>query len=372
MPAFAKLEKCLRPLLPAVLAFFSASAVAALLLAAFGHSPVAAFVVLYQGALGDAYALSESLLKTVPLVFTGLAVALSFRAGIWNIGADGQFIAGALVATLFGVSFAWDTPWLLFPAMFAASFLAGAAWGAIAGWLRERRGVSEVITTIMLNLIAVQLLSYVVHGPLMEASGTYPQSERIAPAAMLARWLPPTRLHSGVFLAVAACGLIWVALFRLPWGLRVRAIGLNPGAAKYAGIPISRHIVLTLALSGGLAAVGGLVEVTGVTHRLYENISPGYGYTAIAVALLARLHPAGVLVAAFLFGTLETGTRALQRSLGVSPVLAELIQALVILFVVLFETRWFKEKVLKLWQANSDRIMRFANKRRAKFHPQSG
>jgi simple sugar transport system permease protein len=328
--------------LPSFLAFVSASLVSALLVGVSGYSPLTALTTILQGAVGDAYNLSETLLKTTPLIFTGLAVAISFRAGIWNIGAEGQFLIGALMATVLGVNTLRFFPLGLPILIFFGAFVFGAFWGMIAAWLRERRGVSEVITTIMLNLIALHTLSYAVHGPLQEAAQNYPQSDRLVEAARLWLLWPGTRLHSGVAIAVLLCFLSWLVLFRHPLGFRLRAIGQNRQAARVAGINVSWHVIAALALSGGLAALGGAVEVTGVTGRLYDSISPGYGYTGIAVAMLGRLHPLGVLPAAFLFGALEAGARALQRNLGISPVLAEVIQGLVILFVVFYETRWFR------------------------------
>ena len=329
-------------LLPSILALISATIIGASLVTYFGYSPLQVFVTIWDGAWGDAYRLSETLLKTMPLIFTGLAVALAFRAGVWNIGAEGQFILGALMGTAFGVKAISVVQPILFITIFFVAFAAGAFWGAIAGWLREQHRVSEVITTIMLNLIALHLLSYAVHGPLQEAARTYPQSDRLIDAARLPQLWPGTRLHSGVIIAILSAILLWLLLFRLPFGFRLRAVGQNPKAAHFAGIKVSPHIIAAIALSGGLAALGGAVEVTGVTGRLYENISPGYGYTGIAVAMLGRLHPFGVLPAAFLFGALESGGRALQRNLGISPVLAEALQGAVILFVVLYDTRWFR------------------------------
>lgn len=332
-------------ILPSVLALLSATLTAAILLAAFGHSPVQAFRHLIAGAVGDRYAMAESLLKTVPLLFTGISVVLAFRGSIWNIGADGQFLAGALAAGALGTHAPVRHPVLFFPLVFSTAFVAGGLWGLLAAWLRERRGVSEVISTIMLNFIALLLLSYAVHGPLQEAARYYPQSDRIGEFATLARIIPGTRLHSGFVLAVATCILAWVLLFKTPFGFRLRAVGANRDAARAAGIRISRQVLAAMTLCGGAAALGGAVEVLGVTHRLFENLSPGYGFTAIAVALLARLHPLGLLPASFLFGALSTGTRAMERALGISSVLALVMQALVILFVVLYETRWFRSKI---------------------------
>jgi simple sugar transport system permease protein len=340
-------RKLLSPLLPSLLAFFSASCFGALFVGLSGHSPILVLYIIWDGAFGDFYNFSETLLKATPLIFTGLAVALSFRAGIWNIGAEGQFIAGAIVVTAFGVKAVNFFSSIFFALVPVSVFLSGAFLATIAGWLREKHGVSEVITTIMLNVIAEQFLGYTVHGPLQEAAQTYPQSDRLVEMARLSLLWPGTRLHSGVIIAVLTAIIFWLILFRLPFGFRLRVIGQNPRAAHFAGVNVSRHIVAALALSGGLAAIGGAVEVSGVTGRLYENISPGYGYTGIAVAMLGRLHPLGILPAALLFGALESGARALQRSLGISPVLAEVIQGAVILFVVLFETRWFRDHLMK-------------------------
>ncbi len=324
---------------PSLVALAVASLAGLAVVALAGRSPIEAARIMLEGAFGDRYAVTESLLKSVPLLFTGLAVIVAFRAGIWNIGADGQFMLGALVATFLGVKVPWPSPLLAFAVISVFAFLAGSLWAGIASALREWRHVSEVISTIMLNLIALQLISFMVHGPLQEAAGTYPQSDRLVEAARLARWIPGTRLHAGFLLGLALCGALWLLLFRLPLGFRIRAIGQNPEAARFAGIPVRRTAVIAMLLSGGLAALGGYVEVAGVTYRLYENISPGYGFTAIAVALLGRLHPLAMIPAALLFGGLESATRALQRNLGVSPVLADIIQAFVILTVVGFEAR---------------------------------
>lgn len=339
-------RKLVTIVLPSLMAFISATLAAGLVMWGFGFPPVQAFGVLLGGAFGDAYSISETLLKATPLIFTGLAVALAFQAGIWNIGADGQFISGAVAAT--ALAAVW--PGASWPVLVLAALLLGACWAWLAAALREWRGVSEVITTIMLNVIAVQILSYALHGPLQEAAGTYPQSDRLSAVLQLDRLFTGLRLHSGLLLALLVAVLAWLLLFRMGFGFRLRAIGQNRTAARVAGIRVPMHVLAAMAISGALAGLGGVVELTGVTYRLYENFSPGYGFTAIAVALLARLHPLGVLPAAVLFGALETGARAMQRTLGISPVLAEVIQAMVILFVVLYETPWFRQWLSRRWQ----------------------
>ena len=342
-----KLRSVFANLAPSVAALIVASIVGLLVIAMAGHSPFEAARIMLEAGFGDRHAVTESLLKAVPLLFTGLAVTVAFRAGIWNIGADGQFMIGALAATYLGVHIQWTSPVAAFVSMSLAAFLAGSLWSGVASALREWRHVSEVISTIMLNLIALQLVSFMVHGPLQEAAGTYPQSDRLPEMVRLARWIPGTRLHSGFFLGLFLCVGVWLLLFRTAPGFRIRAIGQNPEAARYAGMSVRRTAVTAMLLSGGLAGLGGYVEIAGVTYRLYENISPGYGFTAIAVALLGRLHPLAMIPAALLFGGLESATRALQRTMGISPVLAEIIQALVILIVVGFESRRVRQWLAK-------------------------
>lgn len=213
--------------------------------------------------------------------------------------------------------------------------MAGAGWAGVAAVLRRRFGVLEVISTIMLNFIALHLVSYLVRGPLQEPLGIYPQSPAIAESARLPLLAPPSRLHAGIVLALLAAPALWWALRRTAGGFRLRAVGANPAAARSAGgIPVERVVFRTFLLSGALAGVAGAAEVTGVTYALYENISPGYGYSAIAVALLARLDPLGVVVSGILFAGLESGALAMQRDAGVPSVVVYLVEAVLILLVL--------------------------------------
>jgi simple sugar transport system permease protein len=313
----------------ALLAVACALALAGLALALLGFSPLRALGALLGGSVGGAAAWTATLLKTAPLLLTGLAVALSFRCGMWNIGAEGQLYAGALAAAALGTRAGFDGPALLVvPLVAAAGAGAGAALAALAGALRALRGVSEVISTILLNFVAIQVVALAVQGPLQEAAGAYPQSEALVAAAWLPAW---QRVHLGVPVAVlAAVGVAWL-LFRTAFGFRVRAVGLSPLAARFAGIPPLRTGVAALALAGALAGLAGAFEVMGVTRRLYEGLSPGTGYTAIAVALLARLHPLAVVPSALFFGALEAGAGAMQREAGIPAVATELVQGVVIL-----------------------------------------
>ncbi len=328
----------LASLLKPLAAIAIAAALISVVLFALGASPAGVFSALAVGAFGNWIALTDTLVKATPLVFTGLAVSLAFQGAMWNIGADGQLIIGAVLAGAIGPYLGSVPGPIAISLILAAGAAGGAIWGGLSGWLRARRDVSEVISTIMLNFVAAQVCSWAVHGPLMEASRAYPASTPIAASAELHIFLAPSRLNLGMLLGVAlaiACGVL---LSRTELGFELRAMGANRRASAFFGIPIARLTTLAMALSGALAGLGGAVEVSAITHRLYERISPGWGYEAIAVALLARLNPIGVLLTALLFGALDNGSQAMQRAQGVSPVLVQVIQGMVILILLAFDT----------------------------------
>jgi ABC-type uncharacterized transport system permease subunit len=291
---------------------------------------------LASGAFGSWYAFgSGTLVRSTPLILTGLAVALAFRAGVFNIGAEGQFLAGAAAATAVALGGARAPAIVLLPGLLIAGLLAGAGWAWIAAELRTRFRVLEVISTIMLNFIAGYGVSFLVRGPLQEPTHIYPQTESFAPAAQLPRIGSGTRLHVGFFIACAACLVCWWILHHTAAGFRVRASGANPDAARTAGrIDVERVTTRAFVVSGALAGLAGAIEVSGVTYALYENISPGYGYTAIAVALLARLDAAAVIATGVLFGALEAGATAMQRDAGVPSVVVSVVEAALILVLV--------------------------------------
>ena len=298
---------------------------------------------LVTGALGSTANLAETLVKTTPLLLTGLAVMLAFESGIFNIGAEGQFRAGALAATAVGTlpqPFPCQTVLVLL-----AGAVAGAAWSSVAAAMRIGRGVSEVIVTILLNFVALYLVSYAVHGPLQEAAAAYPQSDPLPPSARLWQIAPPTRLHAGVPLAFGLTIVVGVLMRRTALGLRLRAAGRNAVAARLAGFPVTRDLAVAFALSGALAGLGGAVEVAGVTGRLFERISPGYGYAAIAVALVGGLRPLRVTAAAIFFAALASGANAMERTAGVSSVLVVAVQGATLVAVAVMGTRIFHEAV---------------------------
>jgi general nucleoside transport system permease protein len=307
-----------------------------LLLLATGHDPAVALRALARGAFGSWYAFtSATLVRAIPLALTGLAVALAFRAGLLNIGAEGQLLAGAAAAAAVLGAFSGVSALVALPVALGVGMVCGALWAGIAALLRQRFGVLEVISTIMLNYVALYLVGWLVRGPLQEPSRIYPQSEAIARTLQLPTLVVGTRLHVGIVLAVGLALMLWWWLRRTAGGFRLRAVGMNPSAAFTIGrVNVSRVSVLAFLMSGALAGLAGAVELTGVTYALYENISPGYGYTAIAVALLARLHPLGVLGTAVLFGALQAGGNAMQRDAGVPIALVQVVEAIIILLVI--------------------------------------
>lgn len=328
----------LASLLKPLAAIALAAALISVVLFALGASPAGVFAALAAGAFGNWLSLTDTIVKATPLVFTGLAVSLAFQGALWNIGADGQLIIGALLAGAIGPHLGgWPRPAAIV-LILAAGALGGALWGGVCGWLRARRDVNEVISTIMLNFVGAQVLSWAVHGPLMEASRAYPTSTPIAPGAELYIFLPPSRLNSGMLLAVALAVACQLLLFHTELGFELRALGRNRRASAFFGIPIAGLTTWVMALSGALAGLGGAVQISAINHRLYEKISPGWGYEAIAVALLARLNPIGLLLTALLFGALDNGSQAMQRAQGVSPVLVQVIQGMVILILLAFDT----------------------------------
>jgi simple sugar transport system permease protein len=334
--------------LPALLAVAVALGFAALVAAAGGHAPGRAVAALVEGSLGSAENVADVLVRATPLVFTGAAVMLAFRSGIFNIGAEGQFLVGALAAGVVGTR-TGSYPGQALVAMFAG-ILAGAAWAALPALFRIRRGVSEVITTILLNFVALYLVSFAVNGPLQERTRTYPQSDPLAATAELWQIAPGVdeRLHAGIPLAFLLAIGAGALLSRTSLGLRLRAAGLNADAARTAGFPVVRDLALAFALSGAIAGLGGAVELAGVTHRLYEKMSPGYGYTAIAVALLGGLRVPGMLAGAVFFAALGAGATSMEQTVGVSAVLAVAVQGATLLAVALLgapaAARWLERR----------------------------
>lgn len=296
------------------------------------------YVALAYGSFGSFGAVSETLTAAIPLVFAGLGLALGFRAGLFNIGAEGQVLMGGMAAVVVGFSFAGLPFALHLPLALLAGILAGAAYAAIAGWIRAATGAHEVILTIMLNMISYRLVDYMLRLPSIQKPGrSDPISDSVLPSAELPRLFtfidPNLRLHAGLILMLAAVFAVHVLLFRTKLGFEFRASGENPNAARVAGMKSGMLIVAVMALGGALAGLAGANQVLGVLGRASPGFSAGIGFDAIAVALLGRSHPVGVLIAGILFGALEAGGRQMQVDAGVSIDLIGIIQALIIAFI---------------------------------------
>jgi general nucleoside transport system permease protein len=322
--------------LPLIAAVVVGMGVLALTLLITGHDPIVALGAMWRGAFGSwDTILSAVLPRSIPLIIIGLGIGLAFKAGALNIGAEGQFYAGAIAATWAGLHLNGWPPPLAIAALLIASIMAGAAWVAVPILLRIRFGVLEVISTLLLNFVADALVSWMVQGPLQEAKRIYPQSDPIAASARLPQ-VPGTRLHLGLLLALVLALGLWLIYRRTLWGFQLRATGTGPLAARITGrIDTNGMIATALFLSGGIAGLAGGTEVSGVSYALFQNLSPGYGFTGIAVALLARLNPLGTIATGLLFGALEAGAGGLQREAGVPAVLVYLIEAVIIIVVLL-------------------------------------
>lgn len=329
-------------LLP-LLAVLAALGVGAVMLQLLGANPFQAYGAMLNGAFGSQNALADTIVRATPLLLVGLGICIAFRGGVINIGGEGQLIVGAIFATLLGLWFPEAPALILVPAALLLGFVGGAIWGGIPGVLKAYYNVNEILSTIMLNIIAVQAMNFLLRGPMidpvqLEAASRIPQTARLAQAFDLPR-LVPTRLHAGALLAVVLAFVVYIFLWRTTTGYRIRAVGLNPAASRYAGINVKRNIVLALLLSGAFAGLAGAVQVYGLHHRMFtDGSAAGFtgsaGFNGIVAALFGKLHPLGTIPAAFIFGALIVGANSLQRAMQVPAALVTALNGLVVIFVV--------------------------------------
>lgn len=312
---------------------------AAVILAA-KASPLAVALALYKGAFGSKDSLANTLLQTCPLLLTGLGVGLAFKGKLFNIGAEGQFLLGAIFATWAGTQKQLPASALL-PLALVAGALGGALWAGLAALLKLWRGVQEVLSTLLLNFVAIQLVAWMVRGPLQEAAQQFPQSDKLTVPARLAFLWPGTSLHQGFLLALVLAIVVWVYLARTAAGFALRAVGAGAEAAQAAGIRVPKTVWTTFLLSGALSGLAGALQICGVTYFLADPYSKGYGYTAIAVALLANLSPLWTIVTALFFGALTAGATEVQ-SAGISSVVIQVLQAVTLFTVLAYG--WLKER----------------------------
>ena len=318
-----------------VLSFLLALLFGGIVLFLAGENPLEVYAAMFSGAFGDWNGVAETLVKTTPLLLAGLGVAVAFRMQLWNIGAEGQLYWGAIFATglaLFVIPGAPD--WVMVPAMVAAGLLGGGLWGLIPGVLRAWFGASEIITSLMLNYVAILFSEYLIHGPWRDPqSFGFPGTPTLPDAGWLAHW-GTTRVHLGLLFGLAAALVLWIVLRRTRLGYEIGVMGENPRAALYAGMPTKRMILLVMAISGALAGLAGMSEVAGIGHQLQRNLSPGYGYAAIIVAWLGRLHPFGAVLVAFLLAALTVGGDQIQMSLGLPAAIAPMLQGTILFFLL--------------------------------------
>ncbi len=336
------MESLLWGLMP-LFATLTALLVGAVMLLILGANPLEAYSAMLKGAFGSPNAVADTLVKATPLLFVGVGICIAFRGGVLNIGGEGQLVAGAVAATALALFLPHWPGWAIIPLCLIVGFLAGAIWGGIAGALKAYLNVNEILSTIMLNMIAVQGMNFLLRGPLMDPvqieSGSFiPQTARFSTTTDLPR-LVPTRLHAGAALAVILAILIYIFLWRTTIGYRIRAVGLNPDASRAAGINVKRYMMLSLVLSGALAGLGGAVQVLGLHHRMFTDGSAtgftgGAGFNGIVAALFGKLHPLGTIPASVLFGALLVGANQMQRAVQVPSSFITALNGLVVVFVV--------------------------------------
>ncbi|MCB2128707.1 MAG: ABC transporter permease [Rhodobacteraceae bacterium] len=298
-----------------------------------GVSPLGAYGELFRGAFLDYWGLAGTLVKTSPILLAGLAVILPLRAGLLNIGAEGQIYMGALFSAAAALYLPQMPTFLALPICVLAGALGGGLWGMIPGYFKAYHGLNEVILTILMNFIAINLVSYVAGGPMMQAGAPYPYSEEIRPSLWLPIILPQTDAHAGVVIGVALAMIMYFVLRYSTTGFALDTIGRNVNAARYAGVPVRPYLVGVMFVAGALGGLAGAFEVLGVKYRLYHHFSPGFGFDGIVVAFLAALNPILAPLAAFFLSGLKAGALVMQRATGLESTVIEAIQGLVIIFV---------------------------------------
>ncbi len=298
-----------------------------------GYRPLDVYSAMISGAFGSEYGLSETVVKAIPLLLCGLAVSIAFRMQLWNIGAEGQFYMGAVAATWIALFHSSGPRYLVLLLLLLAGFAAGGLWGLLPAIPRAFFKVNETITTLMLNYVAILFSSFFVYGPWKDPQGYNFPLTAVFPASATLPTLGSTRVHLGLVFGLAAAAVLYIILWHTKWGYEIRVIGESPVVARYAGMSVKKNILLVMAVSGGLAGIAGMAEVSGVIQRLQPSISPGYGYTAIIIAWLARLNPFAIVGVSFLMGGLLVGGYNMQTS-GLPAAIVAMLQGAILFFVL--------------------------------------
>lgn len=297
-------------------------------------NPMEAYANFFRGIFGNLNGFCEVFVKATPLIFTGLGCAVAFRTGFFNIGAEGQFYMGALTSAMVALGLQGVPGIVRIILALIIGFLAGGIWALIAAIFKAKFGISEIIVTIMLNYIAINLIGLAVRTFLMDPAGSVPQSAKIDESALLMQILPPTRLHVGFILALLAVVIVWYLLEKTTLGYEIKVVGFNKRAAACNGISVMKNIVISAFLSGGLAGLAGVVEVLAIQKKLLEGISSNCGYTAVLIALMAGNHPVGVVVASIAMAAMQVGVNTMQRQLGVPSAIVDILVGLVVLLIL--------------------------------------
>jgi len=298
---------------------------------AYGANPLQAAYYFLMDPLSNPVRLIEVLVKTTPLLLTGIAVAFAFSGGYWNIGVEGQLYMGATAATAIGLQMHNTPAWLALPLVILGGILAGMAWATLPALMKVWLKIDEVVTTLLLNYVAIFFVSAILNGPWRDPISQWPQSPEIAASAVFPRLIPRSRLHLGFILALLVVLGVWFVLSRTSFGLKMKAVGFNIEAARFSGINVERTLLMVALISGGIAGLAGASEVAGIHFHLIDAISPGYGYTGIIIATLGALNPIGVSLAAVFIGLIDTGAQTVSRALGVPIYLGDVLQATLLL-----------------------------------------
>ena len=338
MAMAVKLEKRLNPsaamnVIVPLVSVLAAFVVGAIFLTLTDRDPLEVYTAMFKGALGSQYGLAETVVKAIPLMLCALGISAAFRMQRWNIGAEGQFYMGAFAASYLPLSHPQLPMWLMLPGMALLGCIGGGLWGLVPAVLRARWKVNEIITTLMLNYVAILWVDLLVYGPWKDPKGfNFPLTAKFTAAAALPNF-GDSRIHVGLIIAVVLAAVFWVVFEKSRWGFEIKVIGASEQAARYAGMNIRRNIYWVMLLSGAVCGLAGMAEVSGIVGRLQPNLSPGYGYTAIIVAWLSKLNPAAIILVSILFGALQVGGFFVQ-TMGVPASVAAMLQGAVLFFVV--------------------------------------
>lgn len=348
-----KILKYHKQIIVLALSIIFALIIGAVIIELTGNNPFEAYSYLWNGAFGSLNRFYEVLLIAVPLIFTGLAITFAYKSGVYSIGVDGQLIIGAITASWFVTTFNGLSSFILIVGAIIIAMISGGVWGAIAGLLKAYRHVNEIISTLLMNYIALYFVSFLYSGPLASAESQIPQTEKVPDASILPSLIEGSRLHIGIVIAILVAIIIYYVLFKSSVGVNLRAVGINPVAAKCNGINVKTYLVGSMFVSGALGGLAGVVELLGTQYRILDGFCLDFGFDGIAIALIGQLNPIGVIFAAVFFAALRVGANSMELMTSVPSSISDMMQGIIILFVVAGTALLKKESImLKLEKLN--------------------